>query len=136
MSFSDKIRLLRSQNQLSQEDLAVKMEVSRQTISKWESGVTYPEIDKLIAISELFDVSTDYLLKEPEPSWKDDQINRLVLKFLGAAQDMDGISRELVDIMRDGIIDNDEMIKMKSIIQTLNKISNIIEEIKTKFNID
>lgn len=136
MSFSDKIRLLRSQNLLSQEDLAVKMEVSRQTISKWESGVTYPEIDKLIALSELFDVSTDYLLKEPETNRKGDQINRLVLKFLGAAQDMDDISRELVDIMRDGIIDADEMIKMKSIIKTLNTISNIIEEIKTNFNID
>ncbi|MCH5297779.1 MAG: helix-turn-helix transcriptional regulator [Ruminococcus sp.] len=136
MSFSDKIRLLRSQNHLSQEELAVKMEVSRQTISKWESGITYPEIDKLIAISNLFHVSTDYLLKEPDQDQRDDQVNRLVLKFLGAAQDMDSISRELVDIMRDGIIDNGEMIKMKSIIQTLNTISNIIEEMKTKFGID
>lgn len=136
MSFSDKIRLLRSQNHLSQEELAVKMEVSRQTISKWESGITYPEIDKLIAISDIFHVSTDYLLKEPDTDQKDDQVNRLILKFLGAAQDMDDISKELVDIMRDGIIDNGEMIKMKSIIHTLNTISNIIEEMKTKFGID
>ena len=136
MSFSDKLRLLRSQNHLSQEELAVKMEVSRQTISKWESGITYPEIEKLISLSEMFHVSTDYLLKEPNSNQKDDQVNRLILKFLGAAQDMDGISRELVDIMRDGMIDNSEMIKMKSIIQTLNTIAEIIEEMKTRFGIN
>lgn len=136
MSFSDKIRLLRNQNHFSQEDLAVKLAVSRQTISKWESGTTYPEIDKLISISELFHVSTDYLLKEQEPSQKDCGLDRLVLKFLGAAQDMDGISRDLVSIMRDGVIDNNEMAQMNSIIQTLNTISEIIEEMKAKIGID
>ncbi|MHB1485259.1 MAG: helix-turn-helix domain-containing protein [Saccharofermentanales bacterium] len=63
MTFSEKIQILRKQNGLSQEKLAEKLDVSRQAISKWESGQSVPEIDKIIAISELFKVSTDYLIK-------------------------------------------------------------------------
>ncbi len=61
---SEKIYMLRKKNDLSQEELAEKIGVSRQAISKWESGTSLPEIEKLISLSEYFNVSIDYLVKE------------------------------------------------------------------------
>lgn len=66
MALCDKLSKLRKENNYTQEQLAEVLGVSRQAISKWESGVTYPETDKLIRISELFDCSLDYLLKDVE----------------------------------------------------------------------
>jgi len=60
----NRISELRKQNGMSQEELADRMGVSRQSVSKWESGQSMPEVEKLILLSDLFHVSTDYLLKE------------------------------------------------------------------------
>ena len=132
MDFSDKLLNLRTQCGYSQEVLAEKLNVSRQAVSKWELGTTLPETDKVIAISDFFNVSTDYLLKDKFQLSNNDSLDRVVLKFLGSAQDMDNISKELVEIMKDGIIDDEEKIKMESIIDTLDTISKIIDEIKHK----
>ena len=64
MKLSDKIVNLRKKNGWSQEDLAEIMGVSRQAVSKWESGHSVPELDKILQLSELFGVTTDYLLKD------------------------------------------------------------------------
>ena len=64
MNISEKIQQLRKSRGLSQEQLAEKLDVSRQAVSKWESGVSNPDSEKIVLISELFNVSTDYLLKE------------------------------------------------------------------------
>ncbi len=64
MTTGDKISKLRRENNYTQEQLAELLGVSRQAISKWESSLAYPETDKLIRISELFDCSLDYLLKD------------------------------------------------------------------------
>lgn len=64
MSFPEKIRTLRKLNKLSQEKLAEIMNVSRQAIAKWELGKSYTDIDKLIEISNYFNISIDSLLKE------------------------------------------------------------------------
>ena len=130
MSFSEKLYILRSRSNLSQAALAEGLDVSRQTISKWELGSSYPEIDKLVAISDFFHVTTDYLLKEDAPSITPSNLDRLVLEFLGSAQDMEQISTDLVEIMRDGVIDENEMTRMHSIVQTLDTISRIIEDIR------
>ncbi len=130
MSFADKIYMLRNQAEMSQAAFAEKLQVSRQTVSKWELGTSYPEIDKLIAISDLFHVSIDYLLKNQEPAESETNLDRLVLRFLGYAQDMDGISKDLVTIMRDGIIDDNEKLRMNGIVCTLNEVARMIEEIK------
>jgi transcriptional regulator with XRE-family HTH domain len=74
MNLSEKIQNLRKEKQLSQEELAEKLDISRQSVSKWESGLAMPEIDKLIMLSEIFGVTTDYLLKDGEPLRKDDDI--------------------------------------------------------------
>ena len=64
MILADKVMALRKKNGWSQEELAEKLNISRQSVSKWESGASLPDIDKIIALSSLFGVSTDYLLKE------------------------------------------------------------------------
>lgn len=66
MTTGDKILQLRKEKGLSQEAFAERLGVSRQSVSKWESGVTVPETDKILAMSELFGVSTDYLLRNEE----------------------------------------------------------------------
>lgn len=64
MTFSEKLLLLRRKKGLSQEQLAEMLDVSRQSVSKWESQQTLPEPSKIILISEIFEVSIDQLLKD------------------------------------------------------------------------
>lgn len=66
MTLGDKLTKIRKENNYTQEQLADYLGVSRQAISKWESDLTYPETDKLIRISERFNCSLDYLLKDTE----------------------------------------------------------------------
>lgn len=63
MSLSENLQNLRKIKNMSQEELAEKLEVSRQAVSKWESGNGYPETEKLISICEIFDCSMDELVK-------------------------------------------------------------------------
>lgn len=63
MDLAEKILTLRKSRNWTQDQLAEQLDVSRQTISKWESGQSLPELDKIIALSEVFNVSTDCLLK-------------------------------------------------------------------------
>lgn len=64
MKLAEKIFNERKRLGLSQEQFAEKMEVSRQAVSKWESGQSMPDLDKLVLMSQIFGVSTDYLLKD------------------------------------------------------------------------
>ena len=64
MILADKIVKLRKKNSWSQEELAEKMNVSRQAVSKWESAQTIPDLEKILQLSRLFGVTTDYLLKD------------------------------------------------------------------------
>lgn len=64
MIFADKLIMLRKKAGWSQEELAEKMDVTRQSVSKWEGAQSIPDIEKIIRLSELFGVSTDYLLKD------------------------------------------------------------------------
>ena len=71
MEFNNKLYTLRKQKGFSQEELANRLNVSRQTISKWEVGESTPDLENLVAISELFEVSLDELVldkaKEAQP---------------------------------------------------------------------
>jgi len=78
MILAEKIIRLRKQKGWSQEDLALQMGVSRQSVSKWESMSSLPDLDKIIKLSNLFGVSTDYLLKddiEEDPGYEAETIN-------------------------------------------------------------
>lgn len=66
MIFSEKLQLIRKNRGLTQEELAEKLSVSRQAVAKWESGQVYPEITNLIQISNLFNVTVDYLVRDQE----------------------------------------------------------------------
>ncbi len=66
MTVAEKILKLRKEKGLSQESFAEQLGVSRQSVSKWESGTAVPDTEKILAMSELFGVSTDYLLKNEE----------------------------------------------------------------------
>ena len=61
---SERIYQFRRNSGLSQEQLSEKIGVSRQAISKWESGISTPELEKLLALSECFDITIDELVKD------------------------------------------------------------------------
>lgn len=84
MKFSEKLQKLRKENKLSQEQLADKLDVSRQAVSKWESGQTYPEMDKLLTMCKIFNCTLDELTN--------DEISEL-----GTPQKNKGIGSNLVD---------------------------------------
>ena len=82
MNFADKLIKLRKKMGLSQEELAIKINVSRGVISKWESTQSIPELDNIIKLSTLFNVSTDFLLKdelESEDFNQDEDLVRVLL---------------------------------------------------------
>ena len=81
MTLGDKLSKLRKENNYTQEQLASVLGVSRQSISKWESNIAYPETDKLIRISELFNCTLDYLLKDAEETSNSKQTNEQNLSF-------------------------------------------------------
>lgn len=87
MKFNEKLIKLRKEMGLSQEELGNKLNVARQTVSKWELGETTPEMDKLIKMSEIFNITLDELIKDKN---NDENINNtnsqklagLVIKIL------------------------------------------------------
>ena len=71
MEFNNKLYELRKQKGFSQEELANRLNVSRQTISKWEVGESTPDMENLVAISELFEISLDELVLNKVPEEAD-----------------------------------------------------------------
>ena len=68
MNFSEKLQILRKSKGFTQERLANELNVSRQAVAKWESGIVYPDISNLVQISNLMHVTVDYLVKDQECS--------------------------------------------------------------------
>lgn len=67
MTLGEKITVLRKKRSLSQEELAITLGVSRQAVSKWELGDATPDTEKIVALAEYFDVTTDWLLRDIQP---------------------------------------------------------------------
>ena len=80
MIFADKLIDLRKKNGWSQEELAEKLEVSRQTVSKWEGALSVPDLGRMLKIAQLFGVTTDYLIKDEQE----------LVELTEEAEDMDG----------------------------------------------
>lgn len=76
MTLGEKISKLRTTNKMSQGDLAEKLSVSRQSISKWETNASVPELDKLIQLSDLFGISLDDLVRSDDLETSDDRDDR------------------------------------------------------------
>ena len=64
MKFHEKLMSLRKGRGLSQEELGMELQVSRQTVSKWESGQSYPDFQRLVLLSDYFDMTLDELVKD------------------------------------------------------------------------
>ena len=91
-NFSDNLKKIRKDNNLSQEQLAEELGVSRQAISKWESGSSYPEMDKIIQICNKFNLNIDDLLNKDITEIKGEEkvknyINQYVDDFLNFITD-------------------------------------------------
>ena len=89
MIFADKLITLRKKAGWSQEELAEKLNVTRQSVSKWEGAQSVPDIDKILQLSCLFGVTTDYLLKDDaaEPEYTEDDTSPLPRVTLAQAND-------------------------------------------------
>ena len=96
INLGDKIRALRLQNKLTQEQLADRLGVSYQSVSRWENGVTYPDIALLPAIAKQFSVTTDYLLGQD-----DSEKRKRIRKQIQSISKMTADDKEtILDIIR------------------------------------
>ena len=106
MEFSNRLYQLRKQNGFSQEELAGRLNVSRQTVSKWEVGDSTPDMEKLSAMSDLFDVSLDYLVMGKESNPQTSTVTK----------------SEFVTVLQEKVLTSDNKKKAKSVL----KIAGII----------
>ena len=109
MEFNNRLYQLRKQKGLSQEELASRLNVSRQTVSKWEVGDSTPDMEKLAAMSELFDVSLDQLVLGKE-----------------APQGEVPAKSELVSIINEKVLTPDNKKKAKSALKIAAIIAGIV----------
>lgn len=112
MEFNNKLYELRKQKGFSQEELANRLNVSRQTISKWEVGESTPDMEKLVAISDLFGVSLDELVKgeKAEPEGASEQI----------------VKSELYSDIKEHVLTEDNKVKAKKGLKIAGIIAGVI----------
>ena len=80
MEFNEKLQKLRKEHNITQEGLADKLNVSRQAVSKWESGSAYPDMEKLISLSRIFNISLDDLVNDKELVSKEKCVKKMDFK--------------------------------------------------------
>ena len=112
MMLGEKIYNLRKEKGMTQEELALQITVSRQAISKWELGESMPDIENVVQLSELFGVSTDYLLKNeyeknnlPDVKIDNEKMrnNHQIIKILISSVIMIGIFIFVIMLIRMGL---------------------------------
>ena len=93
MNIADRIQHLRKAKGISQEELADRIGVSRQAVSKWESEQSSPDLDKVIFLSDFFEVTTDYILKgiETEKYAIEKNVNAIIFFFVATALNFIGL---------------------------------------------
>ena len=92
MNFADRIQQLRKTKGFSQEELADKVGISRQTVSKWESEQSMPDVERLLRLSEVLETTADYLLKGIEPAGKGEaKPNAVAVSVQGIALEWTGL---------------------------------------------
>lgn len=115
MTIGDKISTLRKQNNMTQEELANKLSVTPQAVSKWENGITSPDISLLGAIATLFHISTDELLGIEAPkayAAVTDDISKLMLKIHVNSNDGDRVNVNLPLAIATSLLDSGAMVKV------------------------
>lgn len=131
MNFADKLKELRKSNNMSQEQLAEKLYVSRQAITKWENGTGLPDIENIVSISNLFNESLDSLLSEEKSLMKRHEFlyESLTVYDLDEDKDIDinfGIAHEV-------IIERTASEKIE-VLLTSNKMNYLSEQVKVKID--
>lgn len=110
MEFNNKLYQLRKQKGLSQEELANRLNVSRQTISKWEVGDSTPDMEKLISISDLFEISLDELVMDKKPKTSNERSVKL----------------ESIDEIKQKVLTNDNKKSAKKVLKIIGIIIAVI----------
>ena len=104
MKFNEKLLKLRKEKGLSQEELGMEMQVSRQTVSKWEAGQSYPDFTRLVMLSDFFDMTLDELVKDIDVQEvrENSFINEKVDSIYRVSQDVDSIiqNKTLIAILK------------------------------------
>ena len=95
MSISEKIYALRTKRGVTQEVLAEKLAVSRQSVQKWESGVSLPTIDKLITMATIFNVSMDYLCGRADSAVSDGRVDKEYVPDYGKMHSWESYAKSL-----------------------------------------
>lgn len=130
MKFDENLRVFRKQKEFSQEYLAEKMNVSRQTISKWENGTAMPDLKKLTDLASLFDVSMDELLGTSAPDYKTSESDNTELENLKQAFDEYKIKNKKTTIIF-GVVSTALVVAL--IVTTVN-LSNSIANLQSRVN--
>lgn len=107
MGFNNKLKELRKEKNISQEQLANELNISRQAISKWESGKAYPDIDNLILLRKIFGVSLDELIMEEEEKVEENNSKQELIESSekGIFEDIDSEAEEFsVNLILGGFI--------------------------------
>lgn len=130
MKFDENLRAFRKQKEFSQEYLAEKMNVSRQTVSKWENGTAMPDLKKLTDLASLFDVSMDELLGTSAPDYKTSVPDNAELENLRQAFDEYKIKNKKTTIIF-GVVSTALVVAL--IIATVN-LSNSIANLQSRVN--
>ncbi len=104
MKFNEKLLKLRKEKGLSQEELGMEMQVSRQTVSKWEAGQSYPDFTRLVILSDFFDMTLDELVKDIDVQEirENSLTNEKIDSIYRVSQDVDSIlqNKTLKDIIK------------------------------------
>lgn len=130
MKFDENLRAFRKQKEFSQEYLAEKMNVSRQTISKWENGTAMPDLKKLTDLASLFDVSMDELLGTSAPDYKTSESDNTELENLKQAFDEYKIKNKKTTIIF-GVVSTALVVAL--IVATVN-LSNSVANLQSRVN--
>lgn len=130
MKFDENLRAFRKQKEFSQEYLAEKMNVSRQTVSKWENGTAMPDLKKLTDLASLFDVSMDELLGTSAPDYKTSESDNTELENLKQTFDEYKIKNKKTTIIF-GVVST--VLVVALIIATVN-LSNSVANLQSRVN--
>ncbi len=133
MILSDKIILLRKKNNLTQEELAEKLGVSRQSVSKWEMGNSIPDINKIIQLSDVFGVKTDYLLKDEidDIEYSDDTVEKFETKKTISVEDSNDFMSAYEEYSND-VADSISLFIMSPIAVLISQIIALTTNVKSE----
>lgn len=105
MEFAKQLKKLRTDKGLSQEDIAQKIHVTRQAVSRWEAGSSVPDLETAVQLATLFDVSLDWLVLDKQPD--DNVTNKDILNAVNDLRDdIDDLSDDIDDLDDGGLSDN------------------------------